>query len=66
MNTTVSILSEIPETLYESLKSYLTTHPDWTQDRVVTVGVSLFLLQNYNCDRRAAQVYLESVFHHYN
>lgn len=48
MNTTVSILAEIPEELHESLKSYLDTHSSWDQDRVFAAALSLFLLQNAN------------------
>lgn len=62
MNATVSILTEIPEELHDSLQSYLETHPDWDQDRVFTAALSLFLLQNGNGDRRAVRVYLESLF----
>ncbi len=62
MNVTVSILAEIPEVLHESLQSYLENHPDWDHDRVFTAALSLFLLQNGNCDRRAARVYLDSLF----
>ncbi|MEO1186350.1 MAG: DUF2811 domain-containing protein, partial [Cyanobacteria bacterium J06636_27] len=51
-------------TLHESLKNYLETHPDWDQDRVLTAALSLFLLQNGDSDRRAARVYLETLFHH--
>lgn len=65
MNATVSILTEIPEQLHASLKSYLETHPDWDQDRVFTAALSLFLLQNGKGDRHAARVYLETLFHHY-
>ena len=64
MNATVNILTEIPEELHESLKSYLETHPDWDQDRVFAAALSLFLLQNGNGDRRAVRVYLETLFHH--
>lgn len=64
MNATVSILTEIPEELHQSLKGYLETHPEWDQDRVFTAALSLFLLQNSNNgDRRAARVYLETLFH---
>ncbi|AMW31373.1 MULTISPECIES: DUF2811 domain-containing protein [Arthrospira] len=69
MNTSVSILTEIPETLHESLQGYLDTHPDWDHDRVFSAALSLFLLQNGNntpealdsC-RVAARVYLETLF----
>ncbi|ABA24512.1 DUF2811 domain-containing protein [Anabaena sp. FACHB-709] len=64
MNSTVSIFTEIPETLHDSLKNYLETHPDWDQNRVLTAALSLFLLQNGDSDRRAARVYLETLFHH--
>jgi Protein of unknown function (DUF2811) len=62
MRTTVSILAEIPEDLHETLISYLKTHPDWDQDRVFSAALSLFLLQNGECDRRAARVYLDTMF----
>ncbi|MEA5513302.1 DUF2811 domain-containing protein [Nodularia sp. UHCC 0506] len=63
MNTTVSIFTEIPETLHESLENYLEAHPDWDQNRVLTAALSLFLLQNGESDRRAARVYLETLFY---
>jgi hypothetical protein len=31
MNTSVSILAEIPEILHQSLQQYLETHPGWDQ-----------------------------------
>jgi len=62
MQATISILAEIPEDLHETLKGYLESHPDWDQDRVFTAALSLFLLQNGECDRRAARVYLDTLF----
>ncbi|MEN9265518.1 MAG: DUF2811 domain-containing protein [Thermostichales cyanobacterium BF4_bins_65] len=62
MGTVVSILAEIPEELHETLKTYLDRHPDWDQDRVFTAALSLFLLQNGDTDRRAARIYLNSLF----
>lgn len=64
MNSTVSILAEIPESLHESLTCYLEGHPDWDQDRVFSAALSLFLLQNGDGDRRAARVYLDTLFKH--
>ncbi len=63
MNATVSILTEIPEALHDSLKNYLNSHPDWDEKRVLTAALSLFLLQNGESDRYAARVYLETLFH---
>jgi hypothetical protein len=62
MNATISILAEIPESLHESLKGYLETHPAWDQDRVMTAALSLFLLQNRDSDRRVARIYLDALF----
>ena len=64
MIATVSILAEIPEALHETLQSYLASHPDWDQDRVFAAALSLFLIQNGDCDRRAARVYLDTLFNH--
>ena len=76
MSTTVSILTEIPEELHETLKSYLESHPDWDQDRVFAAALSLFLLQNDGNDRHGAshnashsyrstaKVYLNALFQH--
>lgn len=70
MNTSVSILAEIPEILHESLQGYLDSHPDWDQDRVFAAALSLFLLQNGSDQtpeagqnhRQAARIYLETLF----
>jgi hypothetical protein len=70
MNSTVSILAEIPEELHFSLKNYLETHPNWDHDRVFAAALSLFLLQNSGdrtieadqSHRACAKVYLEALF----
>jgi hypothetical protein len=62
MNMTVSILTEIPEELYEAVSHYLDIHSDWDQDRVFAAAVSLFLMQNGDSDRCTAQTYLDSHF----
>jgi hypothetical protein len=64
MNATISLFTEIPETLHESLKIYLDAHPDWDENRVLTAALSLFLLQNGESDRSCARVYLETLFQH--
>jgi hypothetical protein len=56
MNTSISILAEIPESLHQSLQQYLDDHPTWDQDRVFTAALAFFLLergfpQDPNLDR---------------
>ncbi|MBE9010699.1 DUF2811 domain-containing protein [Pseudanabaenaceae cyanobacterium LEGE 13415] len=60
----VSILTELPEALHASLATYLEKHPDWDQDQVLTAALSLFLLQNGECDRSTTAVYLDTLFKH--
>ncbi len=48
MKQSISILTEIPEDLHQSLKQYLDTHPNWDQDRVFSTALSLFFLLNSN------------------
>lgn len=71
MNTTISILAEIPEGLHEAITRYLESHPAWDQDRIFAAALSLFLLQNGECNypeegtalqRRAARVYLDALY----
>ncbi|NJR50881.1 MAG: DUF2811 domain-containing protein [Leptolyngbyaceae cyanobacterium CSU_1_3] len=63
MDTNVSILVEIPETLHQSFLNYIESRPDWDQDRVFSAALSLFLLQNRTTnDRQTARVYLDSLF----
>ena len=60
----VSILTDLPEALHTSLAQYLDRHPDWDQDQVLTAALSLFLLQNGECDRQTHSVYLDTLFKH--
>jgi hypothetical protein len=70
MSTSISILTEIPEELHESLQHYLDTHPNWDQDQVFAVALSVFLLQNEKKHqpkptqtyKNCAKVYLEQLF----
>ena len=71
MNTTISILTEIPEDLYQAVSHYLDDHRDWDQDRVFAAAVSLFLAQNHQDSesgshggavRPSAQTYFDSLF----
>ncbi|BAY58096.1 MULTISPECIES: DUF2811 domain-containing protein [Leptolyngbya] len=60
----ISILTDLPEALHTSLTQYLEQHPDWDQDQVLTAALSLFLLQNGECDRQITSVYLDTLFKH--
>lgn len=58
----VSMLSEIPEELHDSLANFLESHPTWDQDRVFSAAISLFLLQNGRKDKTTSRIYLDTLF----
>ncbi|HIK43707.1 MAG TPA: DUF2811 domain-containing protein [Leptolyngbyaceae cyanobacterium M65_K2018_010] len=58
----VSLMAEIPEELNEALQSYLANHASWSQHRVFCAALSLFLMQNSNCDRDVNRIYLDALF----
>ena len=66
MKSPVSILTEIPAELHESLQKYLEKKPSWDQDAVFTAALSYFLLhesqKTAEQDFACAQVYLETMF----
>lgn len=39
----ISLVTEIPVPLHQSLQNYLNTHPDYDQDKVFTEALFLFL-----------------------
>ncbi|MBW4539012.1 MAG: DUF2811 domain-containing protein [Myxacorys chilensis ATA2-1-KO14] len=61
-SSTVSILTELPESLHETLADYLEHHPDRDQDQVLIAALSFFLMHS-GCDRnsQAARTYLDTL-----
>ncbi len=60
----VSLLAEIPESLYNGVQGYLSDHPDWDCDRVMKSAIALFLLQNGATDsdyRQYSRAYLNGL-----
>ena len=74
MDMPISLFVEIPETLHQSLATFLDNRPEWDQDRVFSAAISLFLLQNrlpgqgsddlrsVGDHRQAARIYLDALF----
>jgi hypothetical protein len=63
---------ELDEDLDQLLQGFLDTNPEWDQDRAFAAALGMFLMQNSNADgpdastryRRAARIYLTSLFRH--
>ncbi len=46
METSVSLVAEIPDSLHKELQEFLDTQTDWDFDQLLTAAISLFLWQN--------------------
>jgi Protein of unknown function (DUF2811) len=58
----VSLEAEVPEVLFDGMRSFLQSRPDWDQYRVITSALAGFLFQNGCSDRCVAQHYLNGLF----
>jgi hypothetical protein len=58
----LSAIAELPAPLSQHLKTFVEQRPDWTQERILSSALSLFLLQNGVSDHAVSQVYLQAMF----
>ena len=58
----ISLEAEVPEVLFDGMRSFLQARPDWDQYRVITSALAGFLFQNGCGDRCVAQHYLNGLF----
>lgn len=64
------IQGNVPEPLEKAIALYLQENPDWSADRVLTVALGMFVLQNYSsvtpegaaATRCATRIYLDHLF----
>ena len=53
---------ELPSPITQHLQTFAEQRPDWTQERILSSALSLFLLQNGVNDRAVSEVYLQAMF----
>lgn len=58
----ISLEAEVPEVLFEGMRSFLQSRPDWDQYRLITSALAGFLFQNGCADRCVAQHYINGLF----
>jgi hypothetical protein len=58
----LSSVAELPAPLSQHLQTFVEQRPDWTQERILSSALSLFLLQNGVSDLAISQVYLQAMF----
>ena len=58
----VSLEAEVPEALFDGMRAFLRSRPEWDQYRLMTSALAGFLFQNGCSDRSVAQHYLDGLF----
>ena len=58
----ISLEAEVPEALFDGMRAFLSSRPEWDQYRVITSALAGFLFQNGCADRCVAQHYLNGLF----
>ena len=58
----ISLEAEVPEALFDGLRAFLESRPEWDQYLVITSALAGFLFQNGCADRCVAQHYLNGLF----
>ena len=58
----VSIEAEIPEALFNGMKDFIGSNPNWDQYKVMSSALANFLFQNGCNDRAVTEKYLNDVF----
>tara|TARA_B100000700_G_C14852861_1_gene764811 strand:+ start:135 stop:392 length:258 start_codon:yes stop_codon:yes gene_type:complete len=62
LNQSVSLEAEIPEALYNGLKTFINSNPDWDQYKIMSSALANFLFQNGCEDRAVTERYLNDLF----
>ena len=58
----VSLEAEVPEVLFEGMRSFIHSHPDWDQYSVISSALAGFLFQNGCGDQQVTRHYLDGLF----
>ena len=58
----VSLEAEIPEELYNGMKEFIGTNPQWDQYRLMSSALANFLFQNGCQDRAVTERFLNDLF----
>ena len=61
-SASVSLEAEVPEVLFDGMRSFINRHPDWDQYSVITSALAGFLFQNGCSDHSVTQHYLDGLF----
>ena len=58
----VSFLSQVPVPLQEAMRTFIDSHPNWDQYRLIQAALAGFLVQNGVESRAVTRLYLDNMF----
>ena len=58
----VTLEAEVPEVLFQGMRRFLDSHPQWDQYSLMTSALAGFLFQNGCQDHHVTQHYLDGLF----
>ena len=61
-SSNISLEAEVPEVLFEGMRSFIHSNPDWDQYSVITSALAGFLFQNGCQNAFVTQHYLDGLF----
>jgi hypothetical protein len=60
----VSVENQFPEDLFDAMRGFVSSHPQWDQYRLMQAALAGFLFQHGCQDRAVARHYLDGLFQH--
>ncbi len=58
----VSFLAQVPEPIKEAMATFIESHPNWDQYRLIQAALSGFLVQNGIDSRSINRIYFQNMF----
>ena len=61
-SSTVSLETELSESLYESMKDFVLRNPTWDQYKLINSALATFLVNNGCTDNSVSEIYINQLF----
>jgi len=58
----ISLETELSESLYKSMKDFVLKNPKWDQYQLINSAIASFLVQNGCSDNKVTEIYLNQLF----
>jgi hypothetical protein len=58
----ITVVNEFPEDLYDAMRHFVASHPQWDQYRLMQAALAGFLFQQGATERSVARHYLNGLF----